>query len=73
MYAKQHEGEFPAERPAESPLEQKLKKQHEINRYLIPLSLLIAIITELSLITTIAWALLIFYFAYYIKVYYLDR
>ena len=85
VYAKQHEGEFPAERPEESPAQPKLERQHEINRYLIPLSLLIAVFTGgiiapqlqglpgLSIIRIIAWTLLIAYFAYYIRVYYLDQ
>jgi len=87
VYAKQHEGEFPSERSEKSSPQPKLERQHEINRYLIPLSLLIAVVVggiiapqlqqlpglSVFSISIIAWVLFIAYFAYYIKVYYLDR
>jgi serine/threonine protein kinase len=72
----------------ESLLEQQLEKpnrEHEINRYVIPISLALAVIAGgivapqiralpgLSTVKWIALALLIAYFAYYVWVYYISR
>jgi len=85
VYAKQHEGEFPKEHSQEAPSQPRLEKLHEINRYLIPLSLLVAMVVGgiiapqlqqlpgLPQLTVIAWVLFIAYFGYYAKVYYIDR
>lgn len=84
VHAKQHNGELPARQAAPEELP-KLKQQYEINRYLIPLALAVAIITGglvapqlqslpgTSVLTVVAWGLFIAYFGYYIWVYYINR
>ena len=83
-YAKQHEGQFPPEWEGDSPRHKKLERQHTINKFTIPVSLLIAIILGgiiapqivhlpgLTILLVISLALLIFYFAYYVWTYYIN-
>lgn len=85
IYAKKHNGQLPEDPAANAAFRQKTTRQFEFNRYLIPLSMLAALITGgliapqlqnlpgLMVITVIAWTLFIAYFGYYVWVYYLQK